>query len=140
MLGKLAKRLRLLGVDVLYDSAHDDNEIIHLSLKQQRVILTRDIALTGRPLASNHLLISSDHIQDQVKQVLAAFPTAALTRPLTRCSRCNDLLTLIRKEDAQDRVPHHVYSTVDDFLQCPRCGRTYWNGTHVMRMSIHGRI
>ena len=32
MLGKLAKRLRLLGYDVLYDPALDDNEIVRLSL------------------------------------------------------------------------------------------------------------
>ena len=41
MLGRLAKRLRLLGFDVLYDRAFIDNEIIRLSLEQGRIILTR---------------------------------------------------------------------------------------------------
>ena len=42
MLGRLAKKLRLLGFDVLYDRTFNDNEIIRLSLEQERVILTRD--------------------------------------------------------------------------------------------------
>ena len=45
MLGKLAKRMRLMGFDVLYDRTLDDNEIIRLSLEQNRILLTRDTEL-----------------------------------------------------------------------------------------------
>jgi len=136
MLGRLAKRMRLLGFDVLYDRTLDDNEIIRCSLEQDRVILTRDRVLVNRPLAANHLLIESDLVQEQVAQVLSAFPLETPFNPLSRCSECNEPLDRITREEARDLVPQYVYEKKDLFLRCPRCKRTYWHGTHVMRMAI----
>jgi uncharacterized protein with PIN domain len=98
------------------------------------VILTRDRALSDRPLAGNHLLIKSDFVQQQVEQVLSAFPLESLLNPLSRCSGCNEPLDRITREEARDLVPQYVYENKDLFLRCPRCRRTYWHGTHVRRM------
>jgi uncharacterized protein with PIN domain len=136
MLGRLAKRLRLRGFDVLYNRTLNDNEIIRLSLEQDRVILTRDKALSDRPLAKNHLFINSNLVQEQVEQVLSSFPLETHIKPLTRCSECNEPLDRIEREEARDLVPNHVYEHKDLFLRCPRCKRTYWHGTHVLRMAI----
>ena len=136
MLGRLAKRMRLLGIDVLYDRTLDDNEIIRLSLEQERAILTRDRALSDRPLAANHLLIKSELVRQQVEQVLSAFPLESKLHPLSRCSGCNEPLVRIAREEARDLVPQYVYEHKDLFLRCPRCRRTYWHGTHVRRMVL----
>jgi len=133
MLGKLAKRMRLLGMDVQYDRTRSDNELIRVALEQNRFILTRDRALSERPLAARHLFIRSDLVQDQLSQVIAAFP-AEPTRPFTRCSSCNGTLAQIAKSEARDLVPSHVYDTCDAFLICGNCGRTYWEGTHAQRI------
>lgn len=135
MLGRLAKRMRLLGLDVLYDRTLEENEIIRFSLEQDRVILTRDDSLADRPLAAQHLFISGDSARAQIEQVLAAYPSETIN-PLTRCSQCNALLLRIAKQEARDRVPEYVYARTADFLQCPQCGRTYWKGTHVRRMAL----
>jgi uncharacterized protein with PIN domain len=134
MLGRLAKRMRLRGFDVLYDRTFDDNEIIRLSLEQDRVILTRDAALASRPLAAHNIFITSDDVREQMRQILAAFPDGMPARPLTRCSVCNEPLVSISREDAKDLVPAHVYETCGAFLQCTLCRRVYWTGTHVRRM------
>jgi uncharacterized protein with PIN domain len=136
MLGRLAKGLRLLGFDVLYDRMLSDNEIIRLSLEQDRTILTRDTGLAARPLAACHLFISSDHIQEQIDQVLAFIPPQMDVRPLTRCTICNERLIPIKKEDLRDRVPPYVHEKYSTFVQCAKCGRIYWQGTHVKRMKI----
>jgi uncharacterized protein with PIN domain len=117
----------------------NDNEVIRLSLEQDRVILTRDKALSDRPLAKNHLFINSDLVQEQVEQVLSSFPLETHINPLTRCSECNEPLDRIEREEAKDLVPHHVYEKKDLFQRCLRCGRIYWHGTHVMSMAIPGR-
>ncbi len=140
MLGKLAKRLRLLGHDVLYDRTLDDNEIVRLSLEQDRVILTRDTALARRPLASNNVFITNDDIHEQVRQVLAVCSPDGLPSPLTRCSQCNEPLGELSKRDARELVPVYVYETHDRFLHCETCGRVYWAGTHVRKMGIYGKI
>ena len=139
MLGRLAKRLRLLGFDVLYDRTFDDNEIIRLSLEQDRVILTRDNALSERPLAVNHLFIQDDGVRQQLHQVLTSFALTGMSRPLTRCSECNEPLTMISRDDARDRVPRYVYERYRGFFQCEQCGRIYWRGTHLERMGLTGR-
>jgi uncharacterized protein with PIN domain len=128
MLGRLAKRLRLIGLDVLYDTALDDNGIIRLSLEQDRVILTRDTGLAARPIAANHLFITSDRVQEQVEQVRSAFPLDAL--PLTRCSACNEPLafgTGARRGSRTGVCVRNQYA----FLRCPGCERIYWKGSHV---------
>ena len=134
MLGKLAKRMRILGLDVLYDPKLDDNEIIGRALEQDRLILTRDRALSARPLAAHHLFINSEQAEEQLDQVLSACP--AEQRPLARCSECNELIVPVPKQDVHDLVPQHVYEKTDDFLLCPKCRRIYWQGTHVTRMKL----
>ena len=138
MLGRLAKRLRLRGIDVLYNNGLDDNSIIRISLEQNRLILTRDNGLARRPLAASHLLICSDRVDEQVHQVLTAYQIGAT--PLTRCSECNETLTPIDKDEAVDLVPAYVYKTCDFFLRCGACGRIYWKGTHVDRMESTGMV
>jgi uncharacterized protein with PIN domain len=136
MLGRLAKRMRLLGFDVLYDRTLDDNDVIRLSLEQDRMILTRDTALSKRPLAAKHVFITSDDVRAQMQQVLSAFPPDVLPQPLTRCSECNEPLAAISRERIRDLVPAYVYEKHEAFLQCMICKRVYWTGTHVGRMGL----
>jgi uncharacterized protein len=132
MLGRLAKRLRLLGFDVYYNDKLNDNGVIGISLDEDRVILTRDRSLSNRPLSGTHLFIRSERVQEQVDQVLAALPLTA--HPLTRCSECNRPLIPIARRDAKDLVPAHVYERYKEFHRCDACGRIYWKGSHVERM------
>jgi uncharacterized protein len=136
MLGRLAKRMRLLGFDVDYERTLDDNEIIHRALEHNRLILTRDTALTMRPLASNHVFIRSDEVGKQIQQVLESFPLDESPLPLTRCSECNKLLSPIPRIRVKDIVPAYVYDRHPDFLNCLKCGRIYWKGTHTKRMAL----
>ncbi len=140
MLGRLAKRLRLLGFDVLYDRALSDNEILRLSLEQDRVILTRDTGLAARPLAANNIFVKSDNVQEQIRQVLATLPSVRSPSPLSRCSECNHPLAAVAKQEIRDSVPRYVYDKYDVFLKCSSCGRVYWRGTHVNRMEKSGMV
>jgi uncharacterized protein with PIN domain len=134
MLGKLAKRMRLMGFDVLYGPSCDDNEVLRLALDQGRIILTRDTGLASRPLAQNHLLITSALIDDQLRQVLEAFSPPS-GHALTRCSLCNGQLSMLERKDARDLVPDHVAATVHEFWRCEQCGKVYWKGSHVRHMT-----
>ncbi|OGW55614.1 MAG: hypothetical protein A2Z46_01635 [Nitrospirae bacterium RBG_19FT_COMBO_55_12] len=138
MLGRLAKWMRLLGFDVLYDRAMTDNELIRISLEQDRVILTRDTGLVARPLASNHVFIKSDNVRQQLDQVLTTFHITSMPGPLTRCPVCNTSLSPVAKPDIRDLVSNYVYEKNKSFLRCGKCGRAYWRGTHVKRMKIVG--
>ena len=135
MLGGLARWLRVLGLDVAYDPALDDAALVRLAVAESRVILTRDRRLVQRRLARNHLLIASDDVGGQLRQVLAALGIAPDAGTLlSRCLRCNLTLAPLAAEEARERVPPYVASTRTRFRECPRCGRVYWSATHVERM------
>jgi uncharacterized protein with PIN domain len=134
MVGRLAKWLRLVGLDTLYEPSLDGPALARRAAAEGRVLLTRDTRLLARRDLPRHLFIDADDFRSQLKQVLTAFaidPHAAL---LTRCSRCNELLEEIAPEQARPRVPPYVASTVAEFARCPRCARVYWSATHVERL------
>lgn len=136
MLGALARWLRALDLDVAYDPDLDDPDLVDKAVAEGRVILTRDRRLTERRLARNHLLIRSDIVEEQLRQVLEELgirPDPG--RRLGRCLRCNTPLKDLDPELARARVPPWVARTRNEFRGCPRCGRVYWRGTHVDRMS-----
>lgn len=136
MLGKLAKRLRFLGIDVLYTPGADDNDVLRIALEDGRTVLTRDAGLASRPLADNCLLVRSVQADRQVDEVLSAFPSLRRQEPLTRCSVCNAPLRPAVRKDVRDLVPAHVLMSARAFLQCGGCGKVYWEGSHVKRMGL----
>jgi uncharacterized protein len=136
MLGALARWLRALDVDVAYDPTLDDPELVQKAAAEGRTILTRDRKLTERRLAKNHLLIRSDDVDEQVRQVLDELGIRPdLRRLLGRCLRCNLPLEEVDAEAARARVPPYVARAHEEFRGCPGCGRIYWRGTHVDRMA-----
>jgi uncharacterized protein len=136
MLGALARWLRALDLDVAYDPALADAELVEAAVAEGRTILTRDHRLVLRRRArNNHLLIQSDEVAEQVREVLAALgvrPDPA--RFFGRCLRCNRPLAPVPAEAARERVPPYVARTQQEFRRCPACGRLYWRATHVARM------
>jgi uncharacterized protein with PIN domain len=133
MVGKLARWLRVLGVDVLYSNRFEDDELIRIAEAEDRVILTRDRGLAGRRLKAHCLLIESDDYREQVRQVINTFALKNFNT-LSRCIECNGLLRNVNKEEVFEKVPPFVYLTNERFAVCPSCSRVYWPGTHAADM------
>ena len=130
MLGKLAKWLRLAGVDVEYDKNIADYALIKRASSEGRAILTRDRAIEKRKDAKDCLLIWSDHIAEQFLEFIQVFELDTLKSAFTRCIRCNTLLEEVQKDSLRDQIPPYVWKTQNEFRQCNRCQRIYWAGTH----------
>ena len=130
MLGRLAKWLRILGFDVVYEPSISDDDLIARALNERRIILTMDRKLAERKSAENSLCIRSDDYREQLKQVITYYNIDYKSYIFTRCLPCNKLLDHIDKEKIQDKVPPYVYSTQDKFYLCKQCTRVYWSGTH----------
>jgi uncharacterized protein with PIN domain len=135
MLGALARWLRILDLDVVYDPALDDPDLVERAVAENRVILTRDRRLVQRRRARNHLLIRSDVVDEQVRQALEELGLHPdPDRLLGRCLRCNVPTEPIPAEDARAFVPPWVARTQHEYRACPACGRIYWPGTHTQKM------
>ncbi len=130
MLGKLAKWLRLAGIDVEYDKNIDDDLLTRRALTEGRVILTRDRSIAKRKDVHDCLLIWSDHLHEQITEFLQVFELRTLESAFTRCIRCNTILEEVKKELLTEKVPPYVWKTLDEFKHCNSCQRIYWAGTH----------
>jgi uncharacterized protein with PIN domain len=132
MLGRLARWLRALGYDALYEPALDDGALADLARRENRVLLTRDVELTRRR-GLQALLVDDDRVSLQLIQICRDLDLNA-QRAFTRCLECNIELDELQREDAALLVPPYVRETQTRFRRCPRCGRVYWRGTHWTRM------
>ena len=130
MLGKLAKWLRLAGVDVAYDRNIEDDLLITKALSEDRIILTRDRNIEKRRAVRRCLLIESDHLDEQLSQFIGTFAIKSIGEAFSRCIRCNTPLEEIRKDSLVNKVPNYIWRTNDKFMHCNSCKRIYWPGTH----------
>lgn len=131
MLGSLAKSLRMLGHDVQYSADASDSELKLTAIREGRVLLTRDRELAGSGLTGRAVLIESDHLDEQLRQVALEFGLSVGERLFTRCLVCNTPVEEIPRPSVKGLVPEYVYATQSGFVRCPACGRIYWSGTHV---------
>ena len=129
MVGKLARWLRVLGVDVRYSNTYEDDAIIRIAEEEDRIILTRDVGLAGRRKLPGCVLIESGNYREQLQQVIHTFELKDFN-VLSRCLECNVPLQGIDKEAVFEKVPPYVYLTQNRFAMCPSCRRIYWHGTH----------
>jgi len=129
--GKLARYMRILGIDTDYIATCDMPPIVKLARQSGRTVVTRNARLVDR--LGGGLLLKSDALSEQVTQVVRTVGEENLA-PFTRCSVCNEKLKRVEKESLKGRIPEYVYETQDEFATCPSCGRYYWKGTHWDKM------
>jgi uncharacterized protein with PIN domain len=127
-LGTLARRLRLLGVDVAYRNDADDDELVAQANAEGRVLLTQDRGILRRRGLSHGAYVLGSAPDDQLADVLDRF-TLSLS-PFTRCPSCNGLLVEVAKDEVSDLLPDGTRRSYDQFSRCAECGRLYWRGAH----------
>ncbi len=137
--GKMAKWLRMMGYDTLFFNGSDDAGMITTALTEDRVILTRDTGIVQRRLVTSGrlkaILINSDRVDVQMKQVIGTLNLDIHYKPFTICLECNQPLAEISKEQVKERVPPYVFKTQQQYMECPACQRIYWRGTHWRAMN-----
>jgi uncharacterized protein with PIN domain/sulfur carrier protein ThiS len=134
-LGTLARHLRMLGFDTLYSNRATDEELVGLSLGEERVLLSRDRALVSRPELRRAFHIAPQQPLLQLTAIVRRLDLAGSMKPFSRCLRCNTQLTEVRKSEIEGQLPPRVRELFDEFRRCGGCGRVYWRGSHYERMA-----
>jgi hypothetical protein len=133
MLGKLAKWMRIMGYDVLYQRSYWEEDFPRLATEGRRRLSRRQEARARHPEV---ILIRSDHVGEQLKELwnLGCLKLDR-TKFFTRCLRCNLPLREADPEEAKSNLPDYVYhENVSGMRFCTQCGRFFWPGTHRDRM------
>ena len=133
MLRKLARWLRIAGYDVISPVGLTDRELYRISVSNMRVLLTRDRDLSNMK-GIESLLIISDDLVTQLREVFDSYPVKDNPPGKSRCPACNGDLVSIRKADLsredEELIPPGVLEKQSIFLICSGCSKVYWYGKH----------
>lgn len=133
MLGKLTRWLRMLGHDVEYTGSMDDKELIQKTMKERRILLTRDLELYRQAIAkgAEAFLVESPNQTANLASLARRFGfKLEVNVRVSRCPKCNGEISVVLKSSIARKIPSTTCSNYDDFWQCQSCGQIYWRGAH----------
>ncbi len=133
MLGKLARWLRMLGHDVIYDTQLNDSVLLETAKKENRVLLTKDLELYKRAIARN---VDAYYVEGKTESERLAELAQRYLIPLvvdmekSNCPICNTKLKATPKQQLLEKLEKNTSTYYEKFWKCPNCGQIYWQGTH----------
>ncbi|MFZ5557146.1 MAG: Mut7-C RNAse domain-containing protein [Pseudomonadota bacterium] len=133
-LGGLARLLRMLGFDTLFDNGFHDDDIRRLAREDGRIVLSRDKELLKTRDITHGCFVHALKPQEQLREIVERLQLGADARPLTLCLHCNRPLRPIEKAQVAERLPPNVAELHQRFSTCDGCGRVFWEGSHWARM------
>jgi len=133
-LGNIVKYMRALGLDLFYDSLLSTREIIKISKRENRIILTKDSKLLKFKDVSHGIFIRPDTTIEQIRRIINYLDIKDDLKPFSRCLQCNTLLDVVPKENILNKIPPMTIEFCDEDVQCQSCNKIYWKGTHYINM------
>lgn len=139
-LGKLARDLRLLGFDVVYDRDAQDRQLLAVMNIDNRALLTRDRWLLMHKVVRHGYYPRSQDAAEQTIEVMRRFNLFRAIAPFMRCLRCNALLEKVEKAELIEKLEPLTRIYYEEFRRCAGCGQIYWPGSHFdkLRARIEG--
>jgi len=133
-LGKLARHLRLAGLDTVYRRDARDDELAEIASRKERVLLTRDRGLLKRAIVVHGYFVRETVSYRQLVEVLARFGPLPLA-PFSRCPRCNARVVEVPKSAVEARLGERTRRAFAQFHECSGCGQIYWRGSHWIELT-----
>ncbi|PLV60010.1 Mut7-C RNAse domain-containing protein [Thermotoga sp. KOL6] len=124
----LARKMRVIGVDVAVFSTNSPHEMLLFCRKEQRILLTksRTFAKFFKKYDQSFFLIEKEEgILGKVIEYFGIKPSHP------RCPFCNVELSPVCHEEIKGRVPIYVLLSAEKFALCRKCGRVFWKGSHL---------
>lgn len=129
-LGKLARRLRMLGFDTLYRNDYGDAQIAEIAAREHRIVLTRDRRLLHHGRITHGYWVRSVDPDEQALEVVRRLQLEASVRPLRRCLDCNGRIHPVPKAEVLHRLEPLTRRHYTDFYRCEHCAKVFWKGSH----------
>ena len=133
-LGKLAKYLRMLGFDTLYQNDFGDREIIEIAHVDNRIILTRDKLLLRSKKVDHGYYVRATEKHAQLIEIVKKFDLYSQFRSFTRCMTCNAELIKKERSEIENKIDGNAAQIFSEFFYCPECDKVFWKGSHFERM------
>jgi len=138
MLGKLTRWLRMLGHDVTYNVQLNDNDLLELAKKENRVLLTKDLELYQRAVAKgiDALYFEGKSESERLAELAKRYSLKLeIDMEKSHCPVCNTKLKAAPKEQLSGELEKNTFTYYENFWKCPNCGQVYWQGAHWKQIS-----
>lgn len=133
-LGTLARYLRMLGFNTIYQNDAHDATLAEVSSRDGRVLLTQDVGLLKRRSVVYGYFVRATHPRRQLVEITAEFDLLDWATPFQRCIRCNGMLHTTEKSTIEHLLLPRTRTHFHEFSRCDVCGAIYWKGSHYDRM------
>jgi len=133
-LGKLARNLRMLGFDSLYQNTYKDAELAEISANENRILLSCDVKLLMRNNVIYGYFVRSRDPRQQLLEIISRFDLSNTLKPFSRCMQCNAEIHALDKQDIESQLLEDTRKYYNDFYQCSACSKIYWKGSHYRNM------
>jgi uncharacterized protein with PIN domain len=135
MLAALARWLRAAGHDTaLAEPGAPDAALVQRCREEGRVLVTRDRSLAGARAVVPAVLLMTEDLDDQARALAERLDLDWLKAPFTRCMMDNAVLRPATAGEIA-ALPGQTRTLSGPFRACPVCGRLFWPGSHVRRMT-----
>ncbi len=138
MLGKMARWLRMIGQDVVYDVELNDNELLELAKKENRALLTKDLELYQRAIGRgiDAFYVEGKTESERLAELAKRYGFALeMDMEKSNCSVCNTKLKATSKDQLSGELQKNTFTYYDKYWKCPNCGQIYWKGAHWRQIS-----
>src|SRR5690242_13525127 len=119
MLGRLARWLRVLGYDTVFDASLDDRALVQLADVEDRVLLTRDRHLLRDLRPRRAVQVTSDVPLDQLAALVAELALEAPNGLFRRCLVCNTPLAAVSPPESAGLLPPQARALPGPVRRCP---------------------
>ena len=133
MLGKLTRWLRMLGHDVHYYRSKDDKELLEIAESENRIILTRDLALYQQAVTKEieAALVEAETVTGKLANLAGKYDfSLEIDLRISRCPKCNCVIKLLSKDQTIQQIPKATSNYFNEFWKCKECDQLYWQGAH----------
>lgn len=120
-----------------YSNELDDAQLITITRKERRILLTRDLELYQQATAKG---VDAFYLEGKTETAKLAELAKRFNIKLdidmttSRCPKCNVRVETIPKEKVVDKVEKSTFAYYNEFWECPKCGQIYWQGAHWKRI------
>ncbi len=128
----LARRLRILGYDVVVIPGARLEELLEAAAREARTALTTSTRHPRRFAGVAVRVVPREDPALTLRTIASAFEPSG--PPFSRCAECNTALQRRHPFEARGEVPGPVLRGAHALTFCPGCGRWYWEGSHVARL------
>ena len=135
MLGNIARKLRLMGFDSKYEHDIDDDDLINLAKKDNRIIISRDENLVKKALklGIKSIFLEKNQETKQFQEIIDKLDLKKIeiNGEKARCPLCNFETIPVNKNKISNIVPKKVLDQNEKFWKCTNCSKIFWEGSHI---------